>query len=242
MTLTNNHNSLKVFDMSVNDVLTFLNNQVVSDLNQPQSVPFYTAICNPKGRIIFTLFIQVVKETTYLAANASLSDNFLQYVNMRKFRMDVNITNSTKHLNIQYPAESSNYNEHIQFISAENTDLKLVQNFWLFMFNIGLPWITQETTEQFIPQHVNLDLMGIIAFDKGCYPGQEIVARLHFLGSVKKRMKHIILSATDNKSSAKQAEKSTQKQEYTRCSPSIIHHQNQEFQAIIKNQPEQAKE
>ena len=52
----------------------------------------------------------------------------------------------------------------------------------------GLPWIDSATLETFIPQTVNLDLVGGVNFTKGCYPGQEIVARAHYLGKVKRRM------------------------------------------------------
>jgi tRNA-modifying protein YgfZ len=52
----------------------------------------------------------------------------------------------------------------------------------------GVPTITPPTQEQFVPQMVNLDLIGGLSFSKGCYPGQEIVARMHFLGKLKQRM------------------------------------------------------
>jgi folate-binding protein YgfZ len=52
----------------------------------------------------------------------------------------------------------------------------------------GVPVVYPETRELFIPQMLNLDLLGGIGFDKGCYTGQEIVARLHYLGQVKRRM------------------------------------------------------
>lgn len=41
---------------------------------------------------------------------------------------------------------------------------------------------------QFLPQDLNYDLQGIIDFDKGCYTGQEIIARLHYRGSPKRRL------------------------------------------------------
>jgi folate-binding protein YgfZ len=52
----------------------------------------------------------------------------------------------------------------------------------------GIPTILPETQEEFIPQMVNLDLIGGVSFTKGCYPGQEIVARMHYLGRLKQRM------------------------------------------------------
>lgn len=52
----------------------------------------------------------------------------------------------------------------------------------------GLPWIKDTTVDLFIPQTINLDLTEGVSFTKGCYPGQEIVARAHYRGTVKRRM------------------------------------------------------
>jgi folate-binding protein YgfZ len=52
----------------------------------------------------------------------------------------------------------------------------------------GLPEITAATTDAFVPQMLNLDRLGGIGFSKGCYTGQEIVARAHYLGTLKRRM------------------------------------------------------
>ncbi|MGU9989873.1 folate-binding protein [Bordetella avium] len=54
----------------------------------------------------------------------------------------------------------------------------------------GLPWIAKATQDLFIPQTVNLELIGGVSFTKGCYPGQEVVARSHYRGTVKRRMAH----------------------------------------------------
>jgi len=58
---------------------------------------------------------------------------------------------------------------------------------WLNV-HAGIPVILPQTQEQFVPQMANLDLIGGINFKKGCYPGQEIVARMHYLGKLKRRM------------------------------------------------------
>jgi len=52
----------------------------------------------------------------------------------------------------------------------------------------GMPLVTGATQDQFVPQMINLELIGGVSFRKGCYPGQEIVARTQHLGKVKRRM------------------------------------------------------
>jgi folate-binding protein YgfZ len=52
----------------------------------------------------------------------------------------------------------------------------------------GRPLISAATQDQFVPQMVNLETLGGVDFRKGCYPGQEIVARAQYRGQVKRRM------------------------------------------------------
>ena len=59
-----------------------------------------------------------------------------------------------------------------------------------------IPWLDAETSARFLPQELNLDTLEAVSFSKGCYPGQEIVARLRYRGAVKRRLCH---ATTDNK-------------------------------------------
>ncbi len=61
----------------------------------------------------------------------------------------------------------------------------------------GLPWIDLSTQEMFIPQTLNLELIGGVSFTKGCYPGQEVVARSHYRGTVKRRMTRGIIAGAN---------------------------------------------
>lgn len=61
----------------------------------------------------------------------------------------------------------------------------------------GTPVILPSTQEQFVAQMVNLELIGGVNFKKGCYPGQEIVARMQYLGKLKRRMYLAHLDSSD---------------------------------------------
>ena len=58
----------------------------------------------------------------------------------------------------------------------------------LYDIEAGLPWVLETTTEKFLPQMLNLDLSSGLSYQKGCYPGQEIIARTYYRGQVKKRL------------------------------------------------------
>lgn len=63
------------------------------------------------------------------------------------------------------------------------------ENDWLQLdIQSGLSQIYPETQEKFTPQQLNLDLINAVSFKKGCYPGQEVVARLHYLGNPNRRL------------------------------------------------------
>ena len=63
------------------------------------------------------------------------------------------------------------------------------ENSWnLLTIRAGIPEIVSETVEAFVPQMVNLQAINSLSFTKGCYPGQEVVARMHYLGKLKRRL------------------------------------------------------
>ncbi|MBA1145512.1 folate-binding protein YgfZ [Ectothiorhodospiraceae bacterium WFHF3C12] len=71
-------------------------------------------------------------------------------------------------------------------------------NAWeLLAIRSGEPAITGPNVEAFVPQMVNLELIDGVSFSKGCYPGQEIVARMHYRGQAKRRMFRIVLDTDE---------------------------------------------
>lgn len=59
----------------------------------------------------------------------------------------------------------------------------------------GMPVIQPATSEAFVPQMANMELISGVSFKKGCYPGQEIVSRMQYLGNLKRRMYRIHITA-----------------------------------------------
>ncbi|WP_404377725.1 YgfZ/GcvT domain-containing protein [Vreelandella aquamarina] len=60
----------------------------------------------------------------------------------------------------------------------------------------GIAWLTDAQQDHFLPQMLNWEALGGISFKKGCYTGQEVVARAHFRGQVKKRLVHASVNTT----------------------------------------------
>ncbi len=99
---------------------------------------------------------------------------------------------------VKYPSTNSRYlvfkkvEQSMQFWSRFIVTKKFVatgNSYWKELDILdGIPWLSKETSEEFIPQMLNLDLLKAISFKKGCYTGQEIIARTHYLGKAKRRM------------------------------------------------------
>jgi folate-binding protein YgfZ len=67
--------------------------------------------------------------------------------------------------------------------------LEVDQALWQWSkIDAGLPDVLAATEERFVPQALNLDVLGAVHFGKGCYPGQEVVARSQYLGKLRRRM------------------------------------------------------
>ena len=71
--------------------------------------------------------------------------------------------------------------------SAANSATEAKSDWALSEIHAGIPQVTAATLEKFVPQMINYELIGGVNFKKGCYPGQEIVARTHYLGKQKRR-------------------------------------------------------
>lgn len=169
------------------NVLDFLNNLLITDLEAIKENHLqFSALCNPKGRIIATFWISIIGPSkVFLFCAKNMQEVLIQFFNGRKFRLKINIQSTKKQLVINH--ESNIFELCDDATTAIRT--ATLDNFYLFLFKQKLPWIDSSNSEKFIPQHVNLDQHeNTMSFSKGCYPGQEIIARIKYLGTIKKRM------------------------------------------------------
>ncbi len=89
----------------------------------------------------------------------------------------------------RYEAHGSTDNIIELWKKLQNDAVAIGQNSWnLLTIRAAIPEIVTETVEAFVPQMVNLQAINSLSFTKGCYPGQEVVARMHYLGKLKRRL------------------------------------------------------
>jgi len=158
------------------DSIKFLQGQVSCDLHQLSDDKVIRGChCTPKGRVIF-LFSVIAKDNDCLILETHPSIVDTAIASLKKYA-------------VFFKTEITDISDQDLAVEAKLNSLDRIR--------AGMADITSETTDQFIPQMLNLDLLDFISFKKGCYTGQEVVARAHYLGAVKRRM-YLLALATDS--------------------------------------------
>lgn len=119
------------------------------------------------------------------AVNATAHNDVLSIIHIPGIASRLLIVGPTENV------ENFKNNLSDQFTAAESSHWKRLD------IHAGIPNIYSSTQESFVPQMVNLQLVDGVSFTKGCYPGQEVVARMHYLGKLKKRMYRIIVDSNE---------------------------------------------
>lgn len=157
---------LSYIDFSGNHVGQFLQGQLTADINALiEGKPQITAHCNAKGRVI------------------SLLDIVQQDGNYRLYMPSNMLDIAEKHLK-KY-AQFSRISLHCYTSVIDDATF----NAWrLQRIQQNMPSLFPHTSEVFLPHHINLPELNGVSFSKGCYVGQEIIARMQHLGNIKQHM------------------------------------------------------
>ncbi len=152
------------------DAEEFLQGQLTADLRQlGDSGSQQSAWCNPKGRVICILALAKDAAGFTLTLPTELVEHVVQRLTMFRFRSKVDFEIR--------PSEASDAG-----LDGDYDEWRLAQ------LRAGVPEIFGPQSEQFTPHMLNLDLLGAVSLDKGCYTGQEIIARTHYRGATKRRL------------------------------------------------------
>jgi len=151
---------LATISVSGADAFEFLQGQLTNNLKRLDTEPeIQAAWCNPKGRVIWFGTVRVIENGYALSAPAETAEDIVKRLAIFRFRSKVEFVVSDGGVTVD-PAT-------------------LIQS--------AYPFIGTQQVEQFTPHMLNLDLLDAISLDKGCYTGQEIVARTHYKGATKRR-------------------------------------------------------
>lgn len=152
------------------DALSFLQGQLTNDLSRLDTGKrMLAAWCNPKGRVICLFRVSRNEFGFELALPDELADAVQKRLAMFRFRARVEFG--------------------LAKVSAADLGAPgSIQDWRLDNLRAGIPEIRAAQSEAFTPHMLNLDLLDAISLDKGCYTGQEIVARTHYRGATKRRM------------------------------------------------------
>ena len=199
-----NRHQFSLLKFSGADASRFLQGQLSNDINDLDCKWQFSGYCNPKGRLLALLQLWKHNEAIYALIPSSIAEATAKRLRMYVMRSKVVIhitddiafssiesrTTPHFHLSIEGTRHTLGFGgrELIIDIDTHNPSNSLPEEWVRHTIASGIPTISDLTMELFVPQMVNLDLLDGINFKKGCYTGQEIVARMHYLGKLKQRM------------------------------------------------------
>ena len=182
------------------DAEEFLQNQFSNDIKKLDNYNLQiNAYCQHQGKIIALFWVIRTDNSFLLSFPIDLLEKVISRLQMFVIMSDVLIENASEEFSqiglIDEKVEGSYLiNERMSlFITSPKEQIvknSTIDDEWTkASIDSQLPEVFLSTSEMFVPQMLNLDIDEVgVNFSKGCYPGQEVVARLHYLGQAKRRL------------------------------------------------------
>ena len=155
-----------IIQISGLDSAEFLQGQITNDVNLASSDQMLrSAICNVKGRVLAVFKILKVSTDFHIFLNKSIAEKFKSH--LEKY--------------------SVFYKTKIEFINQSSKNIEIISesDFRLRCIEEGFVDINEPISESFTPHELNYQNLGLINFEKGCFTGQEVIARMHYRGKLK---------------------------------------------------------
>ena len=192
-------NDRALISVSGNDAKDFLQGQLSNDIDKVKDLQVQiNAYCQHQGKVIAILWVLKNSDGYLLSLPLELLGIVKARLEMFVMMSDVLISDVTDEISQfgvigEVLSGSHRVNDEQSIFIGELAESEVEQadpNDWQRVcIDMGIPEVYLSTTEKFVPQMLNLDIDEIgVCFSKGCYPGQEVVARLHYLGKAKRRM------------------------------------------------------
>lgn len=221
-------NYFKFIQVQGEKAASFLQGQLTCDIREVNSNQTrLAAYCNHKGRVLASLRVLQFNGDFYLELPESMADFTIQQLQKIALlsRVNLKLTELTSlgcHISetpnlpeitdnavisqnvliirvsgtipryevIGHPADLESIHKEIQVIDNEHWRCLDIEN--------GIPWIYPETQNLFTPHMLNFPQLNAVSFSKGCYVGQEVIARTHYLGATKRQLLNITLKASQS--------------------------------------------
>ena len=192
-------NNRVLLKLTGKDVQTFLQGQFSNDIDAlVGDMVQLNAYCQHQGKIIALLWVMKQGDDFYLSFPDDLKAIVVQKLTMFKMMSAVEIIDVSDEIIQLGVIDGSfegafrlNEQQSVALIeSVDGVELSNESEWESACIANNIAEVTLATSEKFVPQLLNLDINEVgVSFNKGCYPGQEVVARLHYLGKSKRRMR-----------------------------------------------------
>jgi hypothetical protein len=189
------------------DARDFLHAQLTNDVaHLPPDRSAFAGWCTAKGRLLATLLVIPAPEGFLLQLAKDIAPAVAKRLSMFVLRSKVKIADESEawtQYGVWQPLPAVGWDggtvsvpvgdrRHLKLGKGVTQNCARSEDAWtLEEIRAGRPWIMAATQDKFVPQMVNLETLGGVDFQKGCYPGQEIVARAQYRGEVKRRMQRL---------------------------------------------------
>lgn len=197
------------------DAASFLHSQLTQDITGlPLGEARLAGYCSPKGRLLASFLVwKTAEDTVLLACSADLLPATLKRLSMFVLRAKCKLSDASAERSLWGVVGNGSVgpwqvqgDESASLVGLPAVDgvaralwcgaadaqpqaaSPMSQDTWRWLeVRSAVPRITAATVEQFVPQMINLEAVGGVNFRKGCYPGQEVVARSQYRGTLKRR-------------------------------------------------------
>ncbi len=194
-----------ILSVTGTDARDFLHAQLTNDIaNLPADRAALAGWCTAKGRLLASMLVIPAPTGFLLQLARDLAPAVAKRLSMYVLRSKVKVSDESD-VWVQYGFWNAGVPRvswegdtvtvpvgdlrHLKIGKALSQACSGAEEAWTLQeIRAGRPLITAATQDKFVPQMVNFEALGGIDFQKGCYPGQEIVARAQYRGEVKRRM------------------------------------------------------
>lgn len=193
---------LGVLTISGEDAAAFSQAQFSADLEAPLEGWRPLAWCSPKGRVIATMLAAPAGDRIELALPTSMVEKVAERLPVFAIGRRVDIVPGGHAAGCldgagQTGSLSFDRGRSLQVARRRaSADPAALREWRRSDIRAGMPWVTPESSNRYLPQELGLEALEAVSYRKGCFPGQEVIARVHYLGRTKRGLVGLNMEST----------------------------------------------